>query len=403
MGSVNHLSKFILNAASLTEKLRPLLKKENEKKKMKNVRLPVKKFEWDDQHSVAFEDIKKAVANIALLNYYVSSKQTRIKCDASHSGLGATLDQWSNQNEWVPIAFASRYLNSHEKKISTNELELLAVVWAVDRFKHYLLGKEFVIATDHKALMSALGEHRSNKTYQSRLTRWVGRLLPYQFKITHIPGRDMGIVDYLSREPNGELWPESELDERFVVKSIESFHKALDCLSSRFSETNQSSAINILEHSGTQRETNHCKDSSSRGCYGNQLVQNRTKLDRNENGQSLRFQKEQSQKNTLNKIAREKQSVNNSKFNKNSIRKDNIQTSQQSADLTQGAFSKKMEKNKTGKSKKITNRQNGDQREDELTEQVTETTFSRTRMVKRGAACSRQDSDNSDSDVPQVE
>ena len=152
-------------------------------------------------------------------------------------------------------------------------------------------------------------------------------------------------------------------------------------MSSRFSETNQNSAIIILEHFGTQRETNHCKDSSSRGCYGNQFVQNQTKLTQNENGQSLCFQKEQSQKNTLNKIAREKQSVKYSKFNKNSIRKDNIQTSQQSADLTQAASSKKMEKNKTGKSKKITNRQNRDQREDELTEQVTETTFSRTPMV----------------------
>ena len=98
MGSINHLSKFIPNAASLTEKLRPLLKEENEKKEMKNVRLQVKKFEWDDKHSVAFEDIKKAVANIALLNYYDPSKQTRIKCDASHSGLGATLEQWSHHN-----------------------------------------------------------------------------------------------------------------------------------------------------------------------------------------------------------------------------------------------------------------------------------------------------------------
>ena len=105
---------------------------------------------------------------------------------------------------WGQIAFASRYLNNQEKKYSTNELELLAVVWAVDRFKHYLLGKKFVIVTDHKALTSALEENRSNKTYQSRLTRWVDRLLPYQIKITHIPGRDRGIVDYLSREPTGE-------------------------------------------------------------------------------------------------------------------------------------------------------------------------------------------------------
>ena len=62
-----------------------------------------------------------------------------------------------------------------------------------------------------------------------------------------------------------------------------------------------------------------------------------------------------------------------------------------------------MERSETGKSKKTKNRQNGNQREDELTEQVTETTFSRTQMVKRGAACSRQESDDSDSDVPQVE
>ena len=109
------------------------------------------------------------------------------------------------------------------KKYSTNELELLAVVWSVDRFKHYLLGKEFVIATDHKALVSALDENKSNKTYQSRLTRWVDRLLPYQFKVLHLPGKDMGIVDYLSRNPKGEPWPESVLDEKFVVTSIESY------------------------------------------------------------------------------------------------------------------------------------------------------------------------------------
>ena len=80
-----------------------------------------------------------------MINYYNPSRETRVKCDASHSGLGATLEQWSEQKEWVPIAFASRYLNTQEKKYSTNELELLTVVWAEDRFKHYLLGKEFVI------------------------------------------------------------------------------------------------------------------------------------------------------------------------------------------------------------------------------------------------------------------
>ena len=47
----------------------------------------------------------------------------------------------------------------------------------------------------------------------------------------------MGSVDYLLRELTGEPWLESELDKTFVVTSLESFHKALDCLSSRFSDT----------------------------------------------------------------------------------------------------------------------------------------------------------------------
>ena len=111
------------------------------------------------------------VANITKIHCYHPKFATRLECDASHSGLGASLEQQKVEGEWIPIAFASRYLNTQEKKYYTNELELLAVVWSVDRFKHYLLGKEFVIATDHKALVSALDENRSNKIYQSRLTR----------------------------------------------------------------------------------------------------------------------------------------------------------------------------------------------------------------------------------------
>ena len=47
------------------------------------------------------------------------------------------------------IAFASNYPNTQEKKYSTNELELLAVVWSVDRFKRDRLGEEYVKVTDN--------------------------------------------------------------------------------------------------------------------------------------------------------------------------------------------------------------------------------------------------------------
>ena len=98
------------------------------------------------------------MAKIAQINYYDPQKDTRVKCDAIHSGLGEKLEQSTDEEYWIPIAFASRYLNVQEKKYSTNELELLAVFWSVDRFKNYLLGKEFILATDHKALTSALVE-----------------------------------------------------------------------------------------------------------------------------------------------------------------------------------------------------------------------------------------------------
>ena len=120
-----------------------------------------------DEHTVVFDAIKTAVANLTKENYYDANRETRVKCDASHDGLGATLEQQADEVSWVPISFASRYLNSQEKKYLTNELELLAVLWAVDRYKHYLLGKSFTIATDRKALASALDGNKSNKTYQS--------------------------------------------------------------------------------------------------------------------------------------------------------------------------------------------------------------------------------------------
>ena len=298
---------------------------------------------------------------------------TRVKCDTSHSGLGASLEQQKVEGEWIPIAFASRYLNTQEKKYSTNELELLAVVWSVDQFKHYLLGKKFVIATDHKALVSALDENRSNKTYQSRLTRWVDRLLPYQFKVVHIPGKDMGIVDYLSRDPKGEPWPESVLDEKFVVTSIESFYKALDCLHSRLSDHDRLDRNeNILEYSGIDQNVSN-QNTSSNSCYDNHNGPKWTKHDRNESKTSSRlFQRENygNSKISLSQSCQQIQSV-------------------ESLELIGNLSDHKISKNremklgeagKNGKEKKMVRIQERNSI-DTLREEVTKTTFQRTRTI----------------------
>ena len=97
-------------------------------------------------------------------------------------------------------------------------------------------------------------------------------------------------MDYLSREPNGETWPESELDAKFVVTLIDQFHTALDCLNSRLVDTNTFiDDANILEYSERRSTLDELSNTSSPGCYSNRSVQNQTKLDRNENCQSSRF------------------------------------------------------------------------------------------------------------------
>ena len=192
LGSVHHLTKFIPNLAKFSEPLRPLLKKNPESKN--------NKLDWREEHSLAFNNIKSKIHQIIENKNFDTTKQTRVKCDASAKKLGAGIEQKHNQ-EWHTIAFASRFLNKHESRYSTNELELLAVVWSLEHFKHYLFGTEFTLQTDHRAPLTALNENCGNKTYQSRLTRWVDILLPFNFNLEHIPGKNMGFADYLSRHP----------------------------------------------------------------------------------------------------------------------------------------------------------------------------------------------------------
>ena len=101
-------------------------------------------------------------------------------------------------------------------KYSISELELLAVVWSIEHFKKYVYGVAFGNVSDHKALQSVLRSNKGNKTFSSRLTWWVDRLLPFEFSIVHTPGRTLGMADYLCRHP-------SEFDSS-VAKAEELFN-----------------------------------------------------------------------------------------------------------------------------------------------------------------------------------
>ncbi len=89
------------------------------------------------------------------------------------------------------------------------------MVWSLEHFRNYLLGRSFVVRTDHRALLSALKSNRGNKTTFSRLARWVDRLLPFTFTLVHIPSKSMAWADYMSRQPTGKAQPISSYDKTF--------------------------------------------------------------------------------------------------------------------------------------------------------------------------------------------
>ena len=118
----------------------------------------------------------------------------RVVRDACKEGLGAMLQQ--KQEGWETTQHASRVLTEFKQTYLINKLELLAVVWAIENVQNFVCGTEFEVLLDHKGLMPTLTYNWGNKTFHQEFTRWVDRLLPFQFRVRHAPGRTMGMADY---------------------------------------------------------------------------------------------------------------------------------------------------------------------------------------------------------------
>lgn len=122
------------------------------------------------------------------------NKKFYINCDASDHSLGAVLYQEINIYEQV-ISFISRTLNKYEKNYTITERELLSIVFAVNKFRTYVLGNQVIIRTDHKAISF----FTNCKLSHGRLTRWILALQEYDIKLEYIPGKLNKVADILSR------------------------------------------------------------------------------------------------------------------------------------------------------------------------------------------------------------
>ena len=122
------------------------------------------KWDWTTDRNADFHKIKLELTKLPFLAHYNGSKDNIVTTDASKTGLGIALLQKQSNNELKPIAFASRYLNDAEKKYSIGELEILAVVWGLERFRFHLYGKQVQLFSNHQALEPLLKRNRQTNT-----------------------------------------------------------------------------------------------------------------------------------------------------------------------------------------------------------------------------------------------
>jgi hypothetical protein len=181
IGFATYLSKFCPRFSDVIEPLRSLAKRDNE-------------FVWrPDPHERAFSELKRLIIEAPTLAYYDVTKPVTIQCDASQGGLGCTLLQ-----DGRPVEFASKALNSTQQQYAQIEKELLAILFAMERFDSYVYARsDVIVETDHKPLIAI--HKKSLNAAPKRLQRMLLRLQRYNYTLVYRPGSELVLADTLSR------------------------------------------------------------------------------------------------------------------------------------------------------------------------------------------------------------
>ena len=144
----------------------------------------------------AFDTLKDQLISAEVMAFYNPDAETRLIIDASPVGLGAILAQKQDDGGWRPLFYGSHALDNVQRYGQT-EREALALTFFCQHFHHYLYDREFMVVTDHKALLKIFA---SNSDPPPSTQRWMLRTQAYKFDQEYMPGSDMP-SDYLSRQP----------------------------------------------------------------------------------------------------------------------------------------------------------------------------------------------------------
>ncbi|UYV66386.1 K02A2.6-like [Cordylochernes scorpioides] len=184
LGAVNVYNKFIPEYARLRAPLNNLLKKDVV-------------WNWNEACQEAFIDLKGNLTQHPILHLYKEGLPCQVYCDASTLGIAGILKQVHPDGNVYPVQYFSRTLRPHEKNYSISELECLAIVESVEKFRIYLMGRKFTIFSDHHALQWL----KTIKNPSGRLFRWSLRLSSYEYEVRYIKGKLQYEADLLSRNP----------------------------------------------------------------------------------------------------------------------------------------------------------------------------------------------------------
>ncbi|KAK4520564.1 uncharacterized protein ATC70_006441 [Mucor velutinosus] len=183
LGMAGVYSKFISKYQVMVEPIRRL--------KIKDV-----PFAWESEQEHAFQELKRSLAALPYLKQPNFKLPFELHCDAATSaGIAVILCQRYDDTPY-PLSFASRSVTKFEKNYSIRELEALAIIFGVKKFRMYLECNQFTVFTDHSSLQWLLN---TDADKQPRLWRWCLFLQAYDFKVIYIPGKVNHAADTLSR------------------------------------------------------------------------------------------------------------------------------------------------------------------------------------------------------------